>query len=156
MESGELCRFGTKKVAAFLEKPRAVLASRLVSAGALSNTMTMVFKARTLLQLVRCVYPALYFHFCHIHNALESTRQRETIDQVYEKLLPINFSKRILEKIAGDSARSIAVLRVNKVLWSDLGSRERVLRVRRRLGQGRIGLGQSVPGSISAKRAVEA
>jgi mannose-1-phosphate guanylyltransferase len=118
--------------------------------------MTMVFKARTLLQLVRCVYPALYFHFCHIHNALESTRERETIDQVCEKLPPINFSKRILEKIVGDSARSIAVFPVNKVFWSDLGSRERVLRVRRRLGQGRIGRGQGVPGSISAERAVEA
>ena len=41
-ESGKLCRFGIKRNAAFLEKPSAELTARLVSAGALWNTMTMV------------------------------------------------------------------------------------------------------------------
>jgi mannose-1-phosphate guanylyltransferase len=136
-ESGKLCRFGTKRVAAFLEKPDAELASKLVRAGALWNTMTMVFKVHTLLQLVRCVHPALYLHFRRILDAIETREERRTINEVYRKLMPTNFSKEILERIAAEYPRSISVLPVNKVYWSDLGSRERVLRVRRRFGQHR-------------------
>lgn len=136
-QSGKPCRFGIKRVAAFLEKPSADLAAKLVSAGALWNTMTMVVRAHTLLQLVRLVQPDLYNHFCRILDALETRDERLTIDEVYRNLMPINFSKQILERIAAGYSRSISVLPVNKVYWSDLGSRERVLRVRRRLNQGR-------------------
>jgi mannose-1-phosphate guanylyltransferase len=138
-EFGKLCHFGTKRVAAFLEKPSMELASKLVSEGALWNTMTMVFKVHTLLQLVRYVHPGLYVHFCRILDALETRKERQTIDEIYRNLMPINFSKQILEKIAGDSPRSIAVLPVTKVFWSDLGSRERVLRLRQDLREGRVG-----------------
>ena len=50
---GELCRFGTRKVSAFVEKPRTDLASKLVMAGGLWNTMTMVFKASWFKTVVR-------------------------------------------------------------------------------------------------------
>jgi mannose-1-phosphate guanylyltransferase len=149
-ESGKLCRFGTKRVAAFLEKPSAELAAKLVNAGALWNTMAMVFKVHTLLQLVRYVHPALYVHFCRILDALETREERRTIDKVYRNLTPINFSKQILERIAADYPRSISVLPVTNVYWSDLGSRERVLRVRRRLDQDRSGEMEAMSSSIEA------
>ena len=108
---GEL---GTRRVSAFIEKPKTELASELVMAGGLWNTMTMVFKAHTLLQLVRSLHPALYLHFCCILDVLGTREERVTIDQVYENLEPINFSKQILERIAVDYPRSISVLPVSE------------------------------------------
>ncbi|MGH7845175.1 MAG: sugar phosphate nucleotidyltransferase [Candidatus Binatia bacterium] len=144
---GELCRFGTRRVSAFIEKPRTELASELVMGGGLWNTMTMVFKAYTLLQLVRGIYPVLYLDFCHILEALGTREERPTIDEVYENLEPANFSKQILERIAVDYPESISVLPVREVFWSDLGSRERVLRVLRRLSQHQAEEIQVVPDS---------
>jgi mannose-1-phosphate guanylyltransferase len=44
---------GVRRVARFIEKPTVSVARSLVKAGALWNTMIMVFKVRTLLQLVQ-------------------------------------------------------------------------------------------------------
>jgi mannose-1-phosphate guanylyltransferase len=150
---GELCRFGTRRVSAFVEKPRTELASKLTMAGGLWNTMTMVFKAHTLLELVRTINPVLYLNFCRILEALGTRHEQPTIDEVYENLEPANFSKRILEKIAVDYPKSISVLPVREVFWSDLGSRERVLRVLQRFSQHGARELQAVPGSITACRA---
>jgi len=128
----ELCRFGTRRVSAFVEKPRTELASELMMAGGLWNTMTMVFKVDTLLQLVRRVHPVVYFDFCRILKAPGTREEQSTIDEVYQNLEPANFSKQILERIAVEFPKSISVLPVREVFWSDLGSRERVLRVARR------------------------
>src|SRR5215470_8411867 len=96
----ELCRFGTRRVSALVEKPRTELASELMMAGGLWNTMTMVFKVDTLLQLVRRVHPVVYFDFCRILKALGTREEQSTIDEVYQNLEPANFSKQILERIA--------------------------------------------------------
>jgi mannose-1-phosphate guanylyltransferase len=65
-----LCRFGTKSVSAFIEKPGRDRALQLMMAGGLWNTMTMVFKLDTLLDLVRKVHPAIYLKFCRIFEAI--------------------------------------------------------------------------------------
>jgi mannose-1-phosphate guanylyltransferase len=130
---GELGRFGTRRVSAFIEKPGTELASKLIMVGGLWNTMTMVFKADTLLQLVRRIHRVLYLDFRRILEALGTRQEQPTIDEVYKNLEPANFSKQILERIAADYPKSISVLPVSEVFWSDLGSRERVLRVIRRL-----------------------
>lgn len=144
---GELCRFGTRGVSAFIEKPNTELASKLVMAGGLWNTMTMVFKADTLLRLVRSIYPVLYRDFSRIHEALGTREEQSTIDEVYENLEPVNFSKQILERIAVDYRESISVLPVREVFWSDLGSQKRVLRVLRRLSRHQAEEIQAVPDS---------
>jgi mannose-1-phosphate guanylyltransferase len=46
---GRPCRFGTRPVSAFIEKPKADMALKLMMWGGLWNTMTMVFKLDTLL-----------------------------------------------------------------------------------------------------------
>jgi len=150
---GELCRFGTRRVSAFIEKPRAELASKLVMAGGLWNTMTMVFRADTLLHLVRRMHPVLYLDFSRILEALGTRREQPTIDEVYENLQPANFSKQIMERIAVDYPKSISVLPVREVFWSDLGSRERVLRVLQRLSQGQAKEIRAVPEFIKAWQA---
>ena len=58
--------------------------------------------------------------------------EQRTVNDVYERLEPVNFSKEITEQIAERHPKSISVLPVRDVFWSDLGSRERVLRVIRR------------------------
>jgi mannose-1-phosphate guanylyltransferase len=128
-------RFGTRRVSAFIEKPKTELAAKLVADGALWNTMVMVFKADTLLQLVRSVHPVIYRDFLRIFEAIGTREERRTIERVYEALEPTNFSKQILERIAVAHPKSISVLPVGGVFWSDLGCRERVLRVLRRLDQ---------------------
>jgi mannose-1-phosphate guanylyltransferase len=144
---GELCQFGTRRVSGFIEKPRIELASQLILMGGLWNTMTMVFRADTLLQLVRSTYPAIYLDFGRILQALGTRTEQPTIDEVYKSLEPANFSKQILERIAVDYPESISVLPVREVFWSDLGSRARVLRVLRRLSQHQAEEMQAVPDS---------
>ncbi len=137
--SDGLCRFGTRPVSAFIEKPKPELASELVMAGALWNTMTMVFKLDTLWKLVQRVQPALWANFRRILEAIGTPEEQQTINDVYEVLEPLNFSKQIIEKIADRYPQSISVLPVREIVWSDLGSRERILRVLRRLGQNGAG-----------------
>jgi mannose-1-phosphate guanylyltransferase len=146
-EFGRVCRFGTRPVSAFIEKPRLELALELVMAGALWNTMTMVFKLHTLWQLVQRVHPALYSNFCRILEAIGTVEEQRTVNDVYKGLEPVNFSKEITEKIAARHPKSISVLPVREVFWSDLGSRERVLRVLRRLTPRRAGEIHAMPNS---------
>jgi mannose-1-phosphate guanylyltransferase len=124
----QLCRFGTQKVSGFFEKPDEDLAFKLVLAGALWNTMTMVFELKTLLDLVRRVYPGIYFNFCRILEAIGTIEEQPTINEVYELLESINFSKGLLEKIAHHHPETISVLPVREVYWSDWGSPVRISR----------------------------
>jgi mannose-1-phosphate guanylyltransferase len=134
-DSGNVYRFGTRPVSGFIEKPRPERAVELLTAGALWNTMTMVFKLETLWELVRKVQPALYANFYRILQAIGTPDEQRTVNAVYERLRPVNFSKEIVEKIAERQAKSIAVLPVRDVFWSDLGSPERVLQAVRKLDQ---------------------
>ena len=130
-------RFGTRSISGFIEKPRPELAVKLMMAGALWNTMTMVFKVRTLWELVQRVHPVLYAKFHRILEAIGTAEEGRTVVDVYDRLEPVNFSKEITEKIADRHPKSIAVLPVRDVFWSDLGSRERVLQVIQRVGRHR-------------------
>ena len=121
--------FGARHVAGFVEKPCPQLALELMLAGGLWNTMTMVFKLKTLLELVGMFYPEIYESFCHIHEAIGTPRERSTISKIYELLEPINFSKGLLEKVASRQPDTISVLPVRKVYWSDWGSAQRITRV---------------------------
>jgi mannose-1-phosphate guanylyltransferase len=112
------------------------MALKLMTQGGLWNTMTMVFKLDTLLELVQRAHPALYLNFCRILEAIGTVEEQQTVEDVYEVLEPVNFSKEIIIRIADCHPRSLSVLPVRNVFWSDWGSRERVLRVFGRLHQG--------------------
>lgn len=127
--------FGTRRVAGFVEKPSARMALELMLAGALWNTMTMVFKLKTLLRLVSRFYPKMYLNFCRILQAIGTAEEQSTINKIYGLLEPVNFSKGLLEKIAARESDAILVLPVRRVYWSDWGSSERILRVMRTLSQ---------------------
>jgi mannose-1-phosphate guanylyltransferase len=130
-------RPGAQMISAFIEKPEADRARRLIRGGALWNTMTMVFKLGTLLQLVEKVQPILFGEFRRIFEALGTAREHQAIEEVYRYLQPINFSREIIERIAERSPASLSVLRVRQVFWSDVGSPDRVLQVLNKLRDGK-------------------
>jgi mannose-1-phosphate guanylyltransferase len=123
---GGFNRFGIRMVSRFFEKPTAYLAHELRLAGGLWNTMTMIFEVKTLLNLVSMVQPFLYLQFCKILVAIDTPQEDRVIEEVYQHLEPINFSKGIMEKIAVQHPESIAVLPVQRVYWSDWGSPQRI------------------------------
>jgi mannose-1-phosphate guanylyltransferase len=124
--SAGACRFGTKPIRAFLEKPKAERAYQLIRNGGLWNTMTMVFKLNTFLQLVRAIQPAINQRFDHLFGAIDTPGERQAIESVYRELEPMNFSKAIMEPIAERYHERLAVLAVRQVFWSDWGSPKRI------------------------------
>jgi hypothetical protein len=65
--------------------------------------------------VVRGIHPLIYRDFWRIFEALGTREERATIERVYEKLQPVNFSKQILERIAVEHPESISVLPVREV-----------------------------------------
>jgi mannose-1-phosphate guanylyltransferase len=128
--SGGFDFYGTRPVTHFIEKPAKEVASRIVSAGGLWNTMVMVFKVRTVLDMFSHIQPVIFQRFRMILDALGTPHEQDTIEQVYRNLQPINFSKGFLEHVAVHYPRVIYVLPVWQVFWSDWGSRQRVLETR--------------------------
>jgi mannose-1-phosphate guanylyltransferase len=139
-ESGaNACRFGTKPIRAFLEKPKPQRAYQLIRDGALWNTMTIVFKLNTFLNLVRAVQPAIQRRFDRLLSAIDSPGERQAIESLYRELEPMNFSTAIMEPLAECHRERLAVLAVRQVLWSDWGSPERIRQTLNMLRQWRTG-----------------
>jgi mannose-1-phosphate guanylyltransferase len=124
---------GTRRIARFIEKPSASIAHSLIEAGGLWNTMIMVFKVKTLLQLVQRIHPTMYAQFHRVYESIETPAVSVTVDRVYRELEPLNFSKDIVETIAVIFPETISVLPVLQVFWSDWGSPERVKQVQQKL-----------------------
>jgi mannose-1-phosphate guanylyltransferase len=137
--AGEIDLHGTRRVARFVEKPNARAARELVDAGAFWNTMVMVLKIKTLLQMIESIAPDTHRQFSRIFAAVATSHERSTVEAVYHKLQPMNFSRDILENIARACGDAISVLPVLQVYWSDWGSPIRLLASQRLL---RLGGGQ--------------
>ena len=133
-DGGEINPYGTRRVAGFVEKPGKHVAQDLLNAGALWNTMIMVFKVKTLLQMIQDISPNIHRQFLRILNAIGTTDEQRTIDEVYRALEPINFSKGFLEKISEAYPETISVLPVLQVFWSDWGSPQRLFDCQQLLG----------------------
>jgi mannose-1-phosphate guanylyltransferase len=124
---------GTRRIARFIEKPSAAIAPSLIESGGLWNTMIMVFKVKTLLQLVQRIHPAMYAQFHRVYESIETPAVSVMVDRVYRELEPLNFSKDIVEKVAVIFPETISVLPVLQVFWSDWGSPERIKQVQQKL-----------------------
>jgi mannose-1-phosphate guanylyltransferase len=97
--------------------------------------MIMVFKVRTLLEMLQTLYPTIYRQFARIFDAIGTPAEMETVEAVYQTIEPMNFSKDFLEKVADAYPDAISVLPVLQVFWSDLGSPQRIAQVLELLGQ---------------------
>lgn len=117
---------GVRTVLRFVEKPADHAARELVRQGGLWNTMVMVFKAQTLLDLARKFTPELYRPFEKIGEAIGAGREIDVVEAVYADLKKMNFSKDFLETLALREPASIATLPVHGVYWNDWGSVQRL------------------------------
>jgi mannose-1-phosphate guanylyltransferase len=91
--------------------------------------MVMVFKARTLVDLVRGVAPQMYRFFGPIWEAIGTTGEADAVNDAYRHMEAVNFSRGLLEALPSEHASRLLVLPVRGVVWSDWGSEERVLSV---------------------------
>lgn len=133
-EGGQLSFWGARRVAHFAEKPDSDRAQRLAAAGALWNTMVMVFKARNLLNLTRALYPEFYHRFYSIFDVLGEAKEKTKVRDLYRDLKPLNFSKEIVHRVLAEFPGTIYVLAMLGVFWSDWGSPQRIVHALQALG----------------------
>lgn len=127
--------WGICTVKAFVEKPDVMRAHTLTARGALWNTMMMVFNASELLQWVEELRPEMYCRFKRIYSAIGTPSERVVVQEIYDGLETVNFSKELLEPMARQHPARLAVLPVSNVGWSDWGSESRIVNTLRRIGR---------------------
>jgi mannose-1-phosphate guanylyltransferase len=125
---------GVFQVASFVEKPDYRTLPELTRRGALWNTMMMVFRADTLLNLVREIAPDLYRQFEGIYDAIGTADEETVVGRAYQQLKPLNFSKEVLEPYVQAHPAILLGLPVRGVLWSDWGTESRIMQVLRMIG----------------------
>ena len=122
------------RIASFVEKPDRDAAQKLVRTGALWNTMMMVFKTSTLLDVISFLAPTIFDAFRPIDTAINRADEEAVTKTIYQQLPPSNFSKEILEPLANNESAGLVTMPVRNVLWSDWGSESRVMEVLRKTG----------------------
>jgi mannose-1-phosphate guanylyltransferase len=129
--NGDINLCGCRRAAHFVEKPDRAEARLLVAAGALWNTMIMVFRSETLLRHIQALYPNIASLFRGLSAVIGTPAEKGKIQDIYRRLRPLNFSKDILERIAARFPAAISVLPVLQVSWSDWGSPQRLAATKR-------------------------
>jgi len=123
-----------RRVARFVEKPARDVARELIARGGLWNTMVMVFKVGTLFDIVRDLEPELYASFEEIADSIGTRAAKSRLRDIYRRLAPTNFSRRILEMLPFYRPSCLSVLSVHDVLWSDWGLPRSIEAVLRKTG----------------------
>ncbi|HEY6246052.1 MAG TPA: sugar phosphate nucleotidyltransferase [Pyrinomonadaceae bacterium] len=118
------------RVRRFWEKPSANLASRLMKQGCLWNSFVMVGRVDAFLRMARRTLPELCDFFAAIVPSFETPAESSQLRELYSWIPSTNFSQEVLAMRPDD----LAVMRVEKVGWSDLGEPSRVLTTLARLG----------------------
>lgn len=114
-------------VAGFVEKPSPTEAARLLSSGAVWNSMVLVARAGALFDLYRRHLPELADVFISV-SRLPADRRARFITEIYPVLPSTDFSRDVLTPAEG-----LAVYTWPATLgWSDLGTPERLARWLRR------------------------
>ena len=112
----------TRQVEMFVEKPCTEAAKKIISRGALWNTMVMVFACKTVLSIIQRAVPELYHSFGPALDALGTPDEHAAVERIYQDLPSINFSKGVLEVLPFEHRRALLVLPVRDVTWSDWGT----------------------------------
>ncbi len=133
-------------VKGFKEKPTLAVAQKLIRQGSLWNSGIFVWKAATLLDLLRRYQPAISRGLDGIKNAADGktlaipdSRLRSVIARAYKTMPNISIDHGVLER-AGSEGR-VLTLEAN-FGWSDVGSWAAVHRLLHRDSQGNAGNGR--------------
>jgi len=125
---------GDRTVEMFVEKPSTETAKKIIRRGALWNTLVLVVRCKILLQAIQRATPELYRSFEPIQHAIGTADEQRVIERVYQKLPPLNFSKRVLENLSYEDRQNFRVLPVRGVTWKDWGTSDRLSKTLRQLG----------------------
>lgn len=118
-------------VSQFHEKPPLRTALQLYTLGAVWNTLVVVSRVDTLINLFRKSAPELLHAAERILPFFYTQRESQAIEEFFDRIQPMSFSKSILEQ---HSSR-LRVRRMEGVRWSDWGTGERVERELEKFGQ---------------------
>ena len=116
----------------FWEKPTPEFARGLLERGCLWNSFVMVGRVSAFLKMIRNAAPELSERFNALAPALATSEEERAAGELYSQLGDVNFSQHVLAA----RPRSLAVLRVGGLTWSDLGKPQRVLSMMADVGLG--------------------
>jgi mannose-1-phosphate guanylyltransferase len=120
---GHLSTGPIRGVRQFWEKPAVARARTCLTAGYLWNTSVIVGKVATLLQAGWQALPDLSDRLARIEPFVGTDEEADAVRQAYELMPKANFSRAVLE----NCAEMLAVSRLPRIVWSDLGSPSRVM-----------------------------
>lgn len=124
-------RTGVLRVKAFYEKPDPTMAEYLYRSGCLWNTLVLVTRAATLLQMYKEHLPDLYESFHRLAPLLGTVERKDALKEAYATMPAISISHGLLQH----NPANLRALRVSGVLWSDWGSPNRVRQTLERIGR---------------------
>jgi len=108
---------GVYKVARFTEKPDEVTAHRFLDSGQYYwNSGMFGWKVSAILEAIKVHLPALHAQLMTIEAALGSQREREVMEEVWQRVEGISIDYGVMER-----AGNVAVIPMD-VGWSDVGS----------------------------------
>lgn len=116
-------RLSIQRINRFIEKPSYEQVERLMKDGWFWNTMVVVARAASLMALVRKRLPELAACFSLLQRFLGTVWEQDLINEVYQAIPKVNFSKSILACRGNPSL----FLPVRNVRWSDWGTKDRIL-----------------------------
>jgi mannose-1-phosphate guanylyltransferase len=119
-----------RSVRQFWEKPSLARAERCLRAGHLWNTSVVIGKADALLKAGGRGTPEIVHALADPTLSAETGHHRPVLQRAYEAMPKANFSRAVLEACPD----ALAVARLPKLAWTDLGSPRRVMDVMGRLG----------------------
>jgi mannose-1-phosphate guanylyltransferase len=111
-----------RAVDAFAEKPDVRSASELLRRGALWNTMVACGSVHALWELARTAEPHMIDILDSFVPLVGTADEDDALEYIYRALLPISFSRDILERSTG----RLAAMELDGIEWSDWGKPERV------------------------------
>src|SRR5262249_54773493 len=117
----------------FVEKPTQRDAIVMLGDGWLWNTMVLVARAASLMELVRDVVPDLVAYFEMFQRYIGDAQEPEVANEIYRMIHSINFAGMVLAR----QFHRLLVLPTKNVLWSDWGKKERILQTMFDLGRHR-------------------
>ena len=117
-----------RRVLGFVEKPSDALAKRLITRGALWNTMVTCGTVDALWQLGRLTQPSLVSTLDALVRTIGTIDEESAMTDVYRTQPPINFSRDVLEHAPG----SLVAYELEGIEWSDWGRPDRIETVLRK------------------------
>ena len=115
----------------FWEKPDRQAARQLYARGALWNTLVIVGRLATVLDLGARTVPAAFEPLYAVAHCLGTPDEADALAKAYGHCPSTNLSRALLT----ECARSLLVLAARGVFWNDWGDPERIVRTLRQLHQ---------------------